>query len=779
MERRRRAHVFYTCLFCLSFLTHTVWAGPQEFLPGHGAQSVAPPSEIWGTVRFNGFDGDAAAVGVQAVPMGVRSSDGKEFTPDPRARIRSALLAATDEPGLFKFLVTGLQPGTLYRLGVTFPPSPIEPKVFWRGPLDGIVMSGGPPVSIEGFVARTELEILDTHGEWVGADDLQFTDPAAAVRTLRWKSSIPGVTAGELQISTTAFPLTSSLDPCAEPAGGVIYRQQFPVRGTAWQGISSLDFGQILTPRDGLRGEGDAIPASISRVAAVSDADLKMLSIGAPLYMRVVPMTDSGPACDVGHDGVHGWVIVAKLPAGFDVPEPTPQPLLTPDGTRHYTPPKVEYDYVAYGTLGAVPTYGEVAYTVIKPHTLPECYSGVICGGLPGTWTDPIGYNLVGLGIYPPGATLYPGTFFKFTPITVTSDAGTIADTMNTIGGLGSGLVTGTLGVAGDFVNFLSQMAAEIKAGVAAVVADVLTSLPVIGEACNLVTSCQNLVEMGINYGLTSMGIPPSLPNWDQLKSQGMDYLAAEIASGISTQTGLPEELTSLGVEEAMGVAKDMAEGTIEEMTEKRGGDDARYDWVVPSLGMEPAIWSLGVKLNGQELPSGVHLRTLGNALFMPNDVVLPTMFPSTNFLRIPVVLYPNTAGIHPPVCRPDLIGRLTCTPNTIPGLTTPLCQAQSYNWQTHEWEWKAVDCTFFGNAVAIYYRDAWLNKLKSSGCLTLAGSSFVSNLVQAFPPLFQWDSFPVPPFVDFVHVHPLYGANYSEAGYTYPGCNIQPLPFE
>jgi len=55
------------------------------------------------------------------------------------------------------------------------------------------------------------------------------------------------------------------------------------------------------------------------------------------------------------------------------------------------------------------------------------------------------------------------------------------------------------------------------------------------GELCG--KQCLGTILDG---GLASMGTPPSIPDFDQLVNQGMDYLAQQAAM----QVGIPEEVT-------------------------------------------------------------------------------------------------------------------------------------------------------------------------------------------------------------------------------------------
>ena len=86
----------------------------QEEPPGK--YPAVGPSEIKGTVQINGWTGNGSDIKIRAVPMGITSSDGRRFTPDPRATVMTATLKGTANPHRFRFAIMGLQPATLYRL---------------------------------------------------------------------------------------------------------------------------------------------------------------------------------------------------------------------------------------------------------------------------------------------------------------------------------------------------------------------------------------------------------------------------------------------------------------------------------------------------------------------------------------------------------------------------------------------------------------------------------------------------------------------------------------
>jgi hypothetical protein len=210
---------------------------------------TAAPSEIVGIVRVRGCSPDLSQIDLRTQPMRVNGPGLREKVDDPRAANVRARLDRTPDPHAFSFVINGLQPLTPHVLTIFVPPSPVCGTLLWRGDSSGLALSGGPRISIEGIALTTHLELYDPIGDaWVGVDHLDFTDPVAGVRTFRWRSSVPGVIRGELQISTARFPTAGEFGACDEPDSGVLYRQRLPAVQNDWSRIDGIDFHRILSP---------------------------------------------------------------------------------------------------------------------------------------------------------------------------------------------------------------------------------------------------------------------------------------------------------------------------------------------------------------------------------------------------------------------------------------------------------------------------------------------------------------------------------------------------
>jgi hypothetical protein len=95
--------------------------------------------------------------------------------------------------------------------------------------------------------------------------------------------------------------------------------------------------------------------------------------------------------------------------------------------------------------------------------------------------------------------------------------------------------------IAGGFVDafdFASEAYADLKGYV---IDGVLTFLPFMPRV---------VVASALDAALMAAGIPPSLPNLDQLMTQGADYLASQMADELAAQVPAGSELAQLGKEE-------------------------------------------------------------------------------------------------------------------------------------------------------------------------------------------------------------------------------------
>jgi LysM repeat protein len=112
-----------------------------------------------------------------------------------------------------------------------------------------------------------------------------------------------------------------------------------------------------------------------------------------------------------------------------------------------------------------------------------------------------------------------------------------------------------------DGLSWLSNLYEDIKQGVVDAVG---------GVVCGGDETCKDVLMAGLNAGLAAMGIPPSIPNLDELMAQGITYIAAEVATemtGTEYLDDLYKEAADLGIPEdkAKAFVRDRVQDLVQE----------------------------------------------------------------------------------------------------------------------------------------------------------------------------------------------------------------------
>ncbi len=685
---------------------------------GESSGSTVETMPITGTLTMNGCVLPPESLRLHAFPMVAGSEPLSPEAPGSAPSITATLTATKDAPHRLKYTFQQALPGQIYKLRVELAPDACGGKVFWTAPYGGWVAAGAQDTELSGHAARTSLEVLrEGEGEeqWVGADALDFTDPSAALRRIRWRSTIEGVTGGQLQISTEPFPTPTSggaTDSCAEPAEGIILRRPVPVRGPGWTEPDAIDFTSLLGPDQRPRFKPGAY---------------ELIQRGAPLYARIVPETAEGLACDPARYGIHGWVLLSKLierapvqlpPGGIVRPDPR---LIAPVWSR-YTPPSRPY------MLHPDPLLREYGFRAVVDHKLPseDCWQSLKAGQFPGPnhplLSDPLGCYLITAKWFNPGVTVPAGYWFYFRELQ--EHTSWFEDVVEAF----TDVITGLVDVIGEAVNYAAKVVETVKKAVATVIVKVISAIPILAQACDGLgqitgSSCEGLVTQGLNIGLVAMGLPPSLPNWEELKEQGIQYLAAQIASQMSP---LPASMTQ-------DVLEQTAHSALDEMGRQRASiTEASFGWALLDSGME--LGSLTLRLKKSQpapLADTQQLWVYSEGLF-PNVVVgVPKVFPPSGELTIPISLPISYEGLVRPHCRRALGKPWQCQPDA--SLKVSKCEVQLSPSQ-----WQALPC---GRLVHLYFREQWFDKLRATRCFKLGAISFLGGQGSPAP------AFPDPPY--------------------------------
>jgi hypothetical protein len=102
------------------------------------------------------------------------------------------------------------------------------------------------------------------------------------------------------------------------------------------------------------------------------------------------------------------------------------------------------------------------------------------------------------------------------------------------------------------------------------------------GLVCGGDSTCQAVLSAGLDIGLAAMGLPPSIPNFDQLVDGGFDYLAGELAA----QAGCPDAVCKNAIKSGLKTALEQTKNTNPGCL---GAEEAH------AMGMEPECLPAGV----------------------------------------------------------------------------------------------------------------------------------------------------------------------------------------
>ncbi|PKM69379.1 MAG: hypothetical protein CVU94_04190 [Firmicutes bacterium HGW-Firmicutes-19] len=285
-------------------------------------------------------------------------------------------------------------------------------------------------------------------------------------------------------------------------------------------------------------------------------------------------------------------------------------------------------------------------YEVVRQPTYKEYFTFIPANQVP------MGNELV------PGYEV--GTIIRFTPPSE-QDESWLKEAWDAVSDYFSDIVS----FVAKVTNWVSKAYADAKVGLAKFVAQ---NLPLIPDKWR--DDLQKELEKLIDYGLVTLGIPPTLPNFDDLTKMGTDYLAATAL----TQLGLPD------TDFNMDTIKDLGKGISKELNQSAssGSSPNPLDWkfVRPysKALYRPAYMHIEITNNTKEvtapgvLEGRIH-RTLAQSemadgnkmtlsasfggtkyfeLFLPvKNVIIPRLVPGQTML-VPIYLTEYTGYAYP-----------------------------------------------------------------------------------------------------------------------------------
>lgn len=200
-----------------------------------------------------------------------------------------------------------------------------------------------------------------------------------------------------------------------------------------------------------------------------------------------------------------------------------------------------------------------------------------------------------------------------------------------------SDLIGDIVDAVGDFfellaeaVDWASKTYADLKQKAVDSVASGLSGL---GVPCH--APCKLALQAGLDYGLAATGMPPSLPDFDQLQDMGEGYVAKVVSEELTAQTGVPvpEEVVQKAVHDFIETGADAL---------KQGKDlpvwipDSSYRYRPPAV-------TLVVQAGHQSTvpPVSLTLREKGGGRYLPATVKIPALAPDEQ-VKIIVALTPT-----------------------------------------------------------------------------------------------------------------------------------------
>lgn len=301
---------------------------------------------------------------------------------------------------------------------------------------------------------------------------------------------------------------------------------------------------------------------------------LTAIQISLSLFVRVVPLDAAGMDADLPSNSVELVFGPAEKPTPFD-----PNP-------KHW--PVVSY----------------VSYRPVQGYTFDwQCWVKAATD-----ITAPVFWDAgIDTGTKDVKTVLYKkGTVRN---VCGSDDSSIVEDFVDAVGGF--------IEMMGKIVDWVSKTYSDLKAKVASTIASAI-------PGCASSPACQGAVQMGLNAGLAALGMPPDMPDFDQLQAMGEGYLVDAIAQQVAAKTGVPfaDEAAKAALKEFIAKGKEAAQGG-------NGGGGA---WIPDdSKQYKPLLLTLAVSnpsTTGATPAMYLEVSEPGGKRYLPRTVAVPSLAP-------------------------------------------------------------------------------------------------------------------------------------------------------
>ncbi len=370
-------------------------------------------------------------------------------------------------------------------------------------------------------LSQTRLRVLRDQGpefkHWLSRMELDWRAPGYAKNlTFRWDTAVPHAAAAVWQVSVHRYPLDMShwRTPSGLVAEGRLTTAPKPGTNADFQ----IDFNTFapkpgvlkeLTPKlisavtKAVGGSSDSSPSLLGPALkpgpTLSNTDRRVRNfkpkppraMHVQYYVRIVPIDANGDALGLPSGSV-------EISYGDPAPQPYVDMSYAQNTNNGYWDPAVPAD---------VPTLRHPQVTI-------GCYEPIRKDQ-----PQKIYHYIVTSNVPPFFGALKPGTALDFTPH---------KDDKNWLESIGE-FFKDVVSFASEAVNWVATAYADIKAfSISWAPAEI-----------------RGVLSAGLDIGLAALGLPPSIPSFDELTSMGADYLIRTAAD----YSGIDPDLAAMAVQ--------------------------------------------------------------------------------------------------------------------------------------------------------------------------------------------------------------------------------------